>query len=104
MAKGLSGEQGVIIPRQNVDNLMLDKEIVDKVRQGLFHIWAIDNVNQGIEILMGMKAGELEPNGDFTRDSVHYLVNRRLREWREPRRREKSRRVGHSTGRTHFRR
>lgn len=104
MARGLTGEQGVIIPRRNIDNLMLDKEIVDKVRQGLFHIWAIDSVNQGIEILMGMKAGELEPTGDFTRDSVHYLVNRRLREWREPRRREKPRRVGHSTGRTHFRR
>ncbi|MGE5544442.1 MAG: Lon protease family protein, partial [Bacillota bacterium] len=104
MAKGLTGEQGVIIPRRNIENLMLDEEIIDKVREGQFHIWAIDNVDQGIEILMGIKAGELEPNGDFSRDSVHYLVNRRLREWGEPRRREKSRRINHPTGRSHFRR
>lgn len=79
--KGLTGEQGVIIPRQNVRNLMLDQEIVDAVRKGLFHIWAIDNVDQGIEILMGKPAGKLEKNGEFTRDSVHYLVNKKLKEW-----------------------
>jgi len=103
-AKGLTGEQGVIIPRRNVQNLMLDEEIIEKVREGRFHIWAIDNVDQGIEILMGMKAGELEPSGDFTKDSVHYLVNRRLREWGETRRGEKIRRLNHATGRRHFRR
>lgn len=103
-AKGLTGEQGVIIPRRNLNNLMLDEEIIDKVREGSFHIWAIDNVDQGIEILMGRKAGELEPNGDFTKDSVHYLVNRRLQEWGEFRRREKMRRLNRATGRRHFRR
>lgn len=102
--KGLNGEQGVIIPRRNIENLMLDEEIVEKVRKGQFHIWAIDNVDQGIEILMDMEAGVQEPHGDFTRDSVHYLVNRRLREWGEPRRREKSRRINHGSGRSHFRR
>ena len=83
---------------------MLDEEIFDKVREGSFHIWAIDNVDQGIEILMGRKAGELEPTGDFTKDSVHYLVNRRLREWGEFRRREKMRRLNRATGRRQFRR
>jgi lon-related putative ATP-dependent protease len=102
--RGLTGEQGVMIPRRNVENLMLDEEITEAVRKGQFHIWAIDNVDQGIEILMGIKAGEMEPNGEFTRDSVHYLVNRRLREWGEPRRREKLRRINHTPGRSHFRR
>jgi len=103
-SRGLTGEQGVIIPRRNMENLMLDEEIVEQVRQGMFHIWAIDNVDQGIEILMGLKAGVKEPSGDFTKDSVHFLVNRRLREWGDPRRREKNRRINHNAGRSHFRR
>ncbi|MGE5415590.1 MAG: Lon protease family protein [Acidobacteriota bacterium] len=94
--KGLTGDQGVMIPQQNVANLMLDEEIVEKVKLGQFHIWAIETVDQGIELLMGTQAGRLEDNGDFTKDSVHYLVNKRLMEWGNRRsdvmRREYSRR------------
>ncbi len=102
--KGLTGKQGVIIPRGNIENLMLDEEIVEQVRKGMFHIWAIENVNQGIEILMGREAGVLESHGDFTRDSVHYLVNHRLKEWGEAQHRDKLRRINRRTGRRHFRR
>ena len=56
--KGLNNEQGVIIPIQNVKNLMLDDEIVNAVRNKTFHIWAISHVDEGIEILTGRKPGK----------------------------------------------
>ncbi|NSW83412.1 MAG: AAA family ATPase [Syntrophothermus sp.] len=83
--KGLDGRQGVIIPKQNIANLMLPDEIVDAVRKGKFSIWAIGHVNEGIEILMGKPAGKREANGDFTKDSVHYQVDRQLAKWAERR-------------------
>ncbi|HOV43563.1 MAG TPA: ATP-dependent protease, partial [Syntrophothermus lipocalidus] len=64
---------------------MLPDEIVDAVRKGKFSIWAIGHVNEGIEILMGKPAGKREANGDFTKDSVHYLVDRQLAKWAERR-------------------
>lgn len=84
--KGLTGTQGVIIPKKNVDNLMLDDEIVEAVAAGMFHIWAIETVDEGIEILMETEAGRLEDNGQYTRNSVHYLVDKKLRSWMETRR------------------
>lgn len=83
--KGLTGEQGVVIPKQNVGNLMLPEEIIEAVRQGKFSIWAIGHVNEGIEILTGRPAGKREANGEFTRDSVHYLVDRQLARWADRR-------------------
>lgn len=80
-AKGLNGKQGVIIPRQNVKNLMLDSEIVEAVKSKLFHIWAVEHIDEGLEILTGKLAGERGENGGFTVDSVHYLVNQQLAEW-----------------------
>ncbi|NMA63979.1 MAG: AAA family ATPase [Syntrophomonadaceae bacterium] len=84
--KGLSGEQGVIIPRQNVVNLMLSHEVIEAVEKGEFHIWAIDHVDQGIEILTGKPAGKKGPNGEFTRNSIHYLVDQQLARWAEQQR------------------
>ncbi len=55
--KGLTGDQGVVIPRQNIKNLMLKLEVVEAVRQGRFHIWGISHINEGIEILTGVPAG-----------------------------------------------
>ncbi|MDH7496960.1 MAG: ATP-binding protein [Syntrophomonadaceae bacterium] len=81
--KGLTGTQGVIIPRRNVNNLMLPEEIVDAVREGKFSIWAIDHVDEGIEILTGLPAGAREANGEFTPGSIHDRVNRRLAKWAE---------------------
>ncbi|MDD3853765.1 MAG: ATP-dependent protease, partial [Syntrophomonadaceae bacterium] len=78
---GLDGKQGVIIPRQNVVNLMLDDEIVEAVRTKKFHIWAVEHINEGLEILTGLPAGQADNQGKFPPDSVHGMVNARLIEW-----------------------
>ncbi|HDN79541.1 MAG TPA: Lon protease family protein, partial [Chloroflexi bacterium] len=79
-AKGLNGEQGVIIPRSNLRHLMLKEEVVEAVKEGKFHIYAIETVDEGIEILTGVKAGKRLEDGAFEKDSVNYLVDKRLRE------------------------
>lgn len=78
--QGLTGEQGVIIPKTNVENLILSAEVQAAVEQGEFHIYAIDTVDQGIEILTGKPAGERRTNGHFPPGTVNGLVERRLRE------------------------
>ena len=77
--KGLNGEQGVIIPRPNLDNLILKKEVVTAVEQGLFSVWAIDNVDDGLEIITGYSAGKHLQGGSFSKNSVHYRVDERIR-------------------------
>ncbi len=77
-AKGLTGEQGVIIPRANIRHLMLKDEVVAAVQQGQFHIWAIDTVEEGLEILTGLPAGERDKKGKFPRNSIYYRVEKRL--------------------------
>lgn len=76
----LNGDQGVIIPRTNLDNLMLKDEIIKAVEQGLFRIWAIDTVDDGLEILTGLKGGKRLQGGSFSKNSVHYKVDERLKE------------------------
>ncbi|MGO4888813.1 Lon protease family protein [Anaerobacillus sp. MEB173] len=69
--KGLTGEQGVIIPKQNVRNLMLDQQVVNAVKEGQFHIWAIGHIAEGIEILTGVRAGNIRnENGQYPADSI----------------------------------
>ncbi len=76
--RGLTGDQGVIIPRTNVCNLMLREDVVAAVRDGKFHIYAIDNVDDGIEILTGIKAGKVNEKGEFPKGSVNYMVKQSL--------------------------
>ena len=76
----LNGDQGVIIPKPNLENLMLNDEILTAVEKGLFHIWAIDTVDDGLEILMGLTAGKRLHGGSFSKNSVHYKVDERLKE------------------------
>ena len=78
-AQGLTGSQGVIIPEGNRKNLMLKPEVVEAVRRGEFHIWAVSNVDQGIEILTGIPAGELQEDGSWPEESVNWLIDNRLR-------------------------
>ncbi len=78
-AKGLTGDQGVIIPASNVKDLMLKPEVVDAVRQGTFHIWSVANVEQGIELLTGKKAGVRKKDGSYPKGSVYALVDERLK-------------------------
>lgn len=75
---GLTGEQGVLIPKANEDNLMLKEDVINEVKEGKFHIWSISSIDEGIEILMGCPAGKLLKNGSFSKNSAHYLVDRRI--------------------------
>lgn len=84
--KGLNGKQGVIIPRQNVSSLMLDEAVVEAVKKRRFSIWAVDHIDQGLEILTGREAGKRDDKGHFTPGSVHDLVNQKLQKWMERRR------------------
>jgi len=72
--KGLTGEQGVIIPSTNVINLMLAPEVIDAVEQGMFSIYAVDDIDQALELLMAEKAGELNRTGRYPRKSIHGLA------------------------------
>ncbi len=83
----LTGTQGVIIPHQNKRDLMLRHDVIEAVRDGKFHIWAIETVDQGIEILTGHPAGKRGRDGSFEKGSIHELVEQTLsgyaRHWRE---------------------
>lgn len=81
--RGLTGEQGALIPHQNVDELMLKPEVVEAVRAGLFHIYPVRTIAEGIEILTGVPAGEAGPDGQYPRDSINGKVNARLQEMAE---------------------
>jgi predicted ATP-dependent protease len=78
-AKGLTGDQGVIIPRANAGDLMLRTEVVDAVREGRFHIWAVSTIEEGIAILTGKKAGARRKDGSYPRGSIYARVDERLK-------------------------
>ncbi|WP_319778914.1 AAA family ATPase [Maridesulfovibrio sp.] len=80
---GLTGNQGVMIPEPNVKDLMLRKEIVEAVREGQFHIWSVENIEQGIEILTGHSAGEKDEEGKYPEESIYGKVDARLIELAE---------------------
>jgi predicted ATP-dependent protease len=82
-AVGLTGRQGVIIPRRNVRNLMLREDVVEAVAKGEFHVYAIDTIDEGLEILTGVPAGERQADGTYPPGTVHHLVDERLRKFGE---------------------
>lgn len=75
---GLTGSQGVVVPASNVGDLMLDEEVIEAVRAGRFHVWAVENVDQGIELLTGVPAGEPQSDGSYPPGTIHALVAERL--------------------------
>ena len=79
---GLTGDQGVIIPAQNVDNLMLKEDVIEAVKEGKFHIYPVESVKEGMKILTDLEAGELE-DGRYPENSLFGKVDARLREIRE---------------------
>ena len=81
--KGLTGQQGVMIPESNVQNLMLKEEVVDAVKAGQFNIYSVKIIGEGIEVLTGTKAGERRADGTFEEGTVNYLVDKQLREMAE---------------------
>ncbi len=82
-AKGLTGEQGVMIPRSNERHLMLKDEVVEAVRNGKFHIWSVETIDQGIEILTGIPAGERREDGRYPEGTINHMVDKRLLEFGE---------------------
>jgi ATP-dependent Lon protease len=82
-AKGLTGTQGVMIPHQNVPDLMLKNEVVEAVKEGKFRICPIKTIDQGIEILTGVQAGERKADGAFDEGTVNYLVDKQLQHYAE---------------------
>ncbi|MGO9839134.1 MAG: Lon protease family protein [Polyangiaceae bacterium] len=77
-ARGLTGEQGVLVPRANLPHLVLRGEVAEAVASGRFHLYAVDTAAQGIEILTGVPAGERDESGRFSAASVFGRVERRL--------------------------
>jgi lon-related putative ATP-dependent protease len=82
-AKGLTGKQGVMIPESNVKDLMLRKDIIEAVKKRKFTIYAVKTIDEGIEILTDMKAGEIKADGTFPGGTINHLVNERLKDLAE---------------------
>jgi lon-related putative ATP-dependent protease len=78
--RGLDGSHGVIIPQRNVKHLMLKQEVIDAVKEGIFSIYAISKVEEGLEFLTGMPAGELNEDGTYPEGTVNYLIMKRFEE------------------------
>jgi ATP-dependent Lon protease len=77
-SKGLNGEQGVIIPQQNVKNLVLKKEVVKAVEEGKFHVYSVKHIDEAIELLTGTPAGKISKDGTFPKGTLNYLVQKEL--------------------------
>ena len=86
--RGLTGKQGVLIPVSNVKDLVLKDEIVDAVKAGLFHIYPITHIDEGIELLMGCEAGQKDESGMFPKDSVHGRAYEKLKRFAKAAREE----------------
>ncbi|MEJ2597208.1 MAG: ATP-binding protein [Anaerolineales bacterium] len=82
-ARGLTGDQGVLIPASNVENLMLRQDVIDAVEAGEFSIFPVRNIDQGMEILTGIPAGEPDDEGHYSADTVNGRVMARLQEFAE---------------------
>ena len=79
--RGLDGTHSVIIPKQNVKNLNLSDEIIEAVKNGTFHIYAISTIDEGIELLTGVPAGSKDENGSFPAGTINYLVYNKLKKY-----------------------
>ena len=79
--QGLTGEQGVIIPTSTVHNLMLAPEVVEAVKNGQFHIYAVDTIDEGMEILTGLSAGKADKNGVYPLNTINGKIAKRLEEF-----------------------
>ncbi len=87
--KGLTGEQGVMIPEKNVKNLMLKEEVIEAVKEGTFHIYAISHVDEGIEILTGMTAGKCDEEGNYPEGTIYHRVADKLKRVHEEEKNQK---------------
>ncbi|MCH7312131.1 AAA family ATPase [Acinetobacter sp. ANC 4805] len=79
--QGLTGKQGVIIPRQNMQHLMLRQDVIEAVQAGQFHVHAIDTIDQALEILMARPVGTLDKKGRYSKNSIYAAVMQQLEYW-----------------------
>lgn len=77
--RGLNGQQGVLIPEANKGQLMLRKDVLEASEQGKFHIYAVKHIDEGIEVLTGMPAGERNEQGDYPEGTINHKVEERLK-------------------------
>ena len=81
--QGFTGEQGILMPRANLRNLMLRRDVVEAVQQGKFHIYAVSSIDEGIEVLTGVPAGQRDSEGHYSPSSVNGFVEKQLKEYSE---------------------
>ncbi|MBD9220350.1 MAG: ATP-dependent protease [Clostridiales bacterium] len=81
--RGLTGKQGVVIPESNVNDLVLKDDVIEAVKNGMFHIYSISTIDEGIELLLGTEAGVMDENGDYPPESVHGKVMDKLKKFNE---------------------
>lgn len=86
---GFNGKQGVIIPKDNVQHLMLRRDVIDAVNEQQFHIYAIENIEQALTLLIDIELGALSEQGRYPEGSFNYFVENRFRQWAEIHRHEK---------------
>jgi lon-related putative ATP-dependent protease len=85
-SRGLTGDQGVLIPEANVKHLMLRNDVIEAVADGKFHVYPIETIEQGIEVLTGKPAGEMDDDGLYPEGSINRLVVDRLEKMAETQR------------------
>jgi predicted ATP-dependent protease len=81
--KGITGNQGVLMPKSNLRNLMLRPDVVEAVKNGRFHIYAVNSIDEGMEVLTGIAAGERDSEGHYPEGSINDLVEKKLRQFSE---------------------
>jgi predicted ATP-dependent protease len=79
-AKGLTGDQGVMMPSKNLKHLMLRDEVIDAVKEGKFHIWAVSSIDEGTQVLTGIEAGQKLADGSYPEGTVNYKVDKALKD------------------------
>ena len=80
---GLTGDQGVLMPKRNLRNLMLRDDVVEAIKNGKFHVYAVDTIDEGMEVLTGGTAGERSDDGAYPEGTINHLVDRRLKKLNE---------------------
>jgi len=101
--RGLSGEQGALIPKSNVGDLMLRRDVVEAVEQGKFHIYAVETIDQGIELLTGVPAGEPDAEGHYPENTINWRVAQQLIKFAETRQEFGDSKKDHDEGNEHHR-
>ncbi|MGB5207987.1 MAG: S16 family serine protease, partial [Azonexus sp.] len=79
-ARGLTGEQGVLIPSTNVAHLMLKEAVVAAVKEGRFHVWAVNDIDEAMQLLTGMEAGEPDDKGEVPEGTINFHIALQLAE------------------------